>query len=52
MQASHDIEPVTLSEIVGLASWDRPRSDEELRAFVDRHDSAIDENFEEELLYL
>ena len=50
MQTSHDIEPVTLSEIVGLASWDRERSNEELRAFVERHDAALDENFEEDLL--
>ncbi|HYG83329.1 MAG TPA: hypothetical protein VD907_00435 [Verrucomicrobiae bacterium] len=55
MQTSHDIEPVTVNEIVGLASWDRERSDDELRAFIERHDAALDEDFEsfeEELFQL
>jgi len=33
------IEPVTISEL--LASWDRPRSDEELRALRQRREEAI-----------
>lgn len=28
------IEPVTMSEVLELATWDRPRSTEELRDFV------------------
>lgn len=29
-----NIEPVTMSEVLELATWDRPRSDEELRDFI------------------
>ena len=35
------IEPVTISEVLQLASWDRPRSSEELRDFVSRRTSYI-----------
>ncbi len=33
------IEPVTISEVLQLASWDRPRTNEELRDFVSRRAS-------------
>ncbi len=33
------IEPVTISEVLQLASWDRPRTSEELRDFVSRRAS-------------
>ncbi|MFZ1258743.1 MAG: hypothetical protein WAQ25_04715 [Candidatus Saccharimonas sp.] len=36
------IESVTLSDILGLASWNRPRSTVELRSFVNEHDEALD----------
>lgn len=27
------VEPVTMSEVLSLATWDRPRTNDELRAF-------------------
>ncbi len=33
------IEPVTISEVLSLASWDRPRTNEELRDFVSKRAS-------------
>jgi hypothetical protein len=35
------IEPVTISEVLQLATWDRPRTNEELRDFVSRRTSMI-----------
>lgn len=35
------IEPVTMSEVLGLATWDRVRTDEELRDFISRRESAL-----------
>lgn len=35
------IEPVTLTEVLELATWDRPRSDEELDTFISRRESAV-----------
>ncbi|HRC28507.1 MAG TPA: hypothetical protein PKV96_03945 [Candidatus Saccharimonas sp.] len=47
MTYNNDIEAVTLSDILGLASWNRPRSSVELRSFVNQHDDALDvEDFE------
>ncbi len=38
-----DIEAVTVSEILGLATWNRQRTDEELRDFITtRHDRLPD----------
>ena len=34
------VEPVTMSEVLELATWDRPRSNEDLRDFISRR-SAI-----------
>lgn len=28
------VEPVTISDVMNLTSWDRPRSSEELRDFI------------------
>lgn len=39
--ASGVIEDVTLSEILGLATWDRPRSHDELVDFINRHSSIL-----------
>lgn len=39
-----DVEPVTVSDILGLDTWNRPRSSEELHSFVaNRHDNLPDD---------
>ncbi|HEY8886751.1 MAG TPA: hypothetical protein VIM31_04625 [Candidatus Microsaccharimonas sp.] len=38
---SSQIEPVTLSEVLELASWDRPRSNDELRNFISTREAII-----------
>lgn len=35
------IEPVTLTEVLELATWDRPRSSEELLRFISKREAAI-----------
>jgi hypothetical protein len=35
------VEPVTMSEVLELASWDRPRSDEEIENFISGREAAI-----------
>ena len=35
------IEPVTMSEVLQLATWDRPRTNEELRDFVSQRASFL-----------
>ena len=35
------IEPVTISEVLELESWDRPRTNEELRDFVSRRGAML-----------
>ncbi len=35
------IEPVTLSEVLSLATWERPRTNEELRDFISQRESII-----------
>jgi hypothetical protein len=35
------IEPVTFNEVLQLATWDRPRTNDELRDFVSRRASTI-----------
>ena len=35
------IEPVTMSEVLELATWDRPRTNEELRDFISGRESAL-----------
>jgi len=44
------IEPVTKADILGLASWDRERSDNELKDLIGRRSSQFDDLhlFEEE----
>lgn len=42
METTTDNESVTMSDILGLASWSRPRTTAELRAFVNKHDEALD----------
>ena len=38
---SSQIEPVSMSEVLNLASWDRPRSNEELRSFISSREAII-----------
>jgi hypothetical protein len=33
------VEPVTMSEVLELATWDRPRSTEDLRDFISKRSS-------------
>jgi hypothetical protein len=35
------IEPVTMSEVLDLATWDKPRSNEDLRDFVSKRSSLL-----------
>jgi hypothetical protein len=35
------IEPVTMSEVLELATWSRPRTDEELENFISSREAAI-----------
>ena len=38
---SSQIEPVSISEVLNLASWDRPRSNEELKNFISLREAVI-----------
>lgn len=35
------VEPVTISELLSLATWDRPRSNDELRDFISQREAII-----------
>lgn len=35
-QTTNDVEDVTMSDVLNLASWDRERNEDELRSFVER----------------
>jgi len=35
------VEPVTLSEVLELASWDRPRSNDELQNFISKREAIV-----------
>lgn len=35
------VEPVTMSEVLSLATWDRPRTNEELRDFISQRESMV-----------
>jgi hypothetical protein len=41
-----DIEAVTLSDILDLATWNRQRSSEELQDFINSHHDALPDNIE------
>jgi hypothetical protein len=45
---SADIEPVTVSEILELGSWNRERSSEELRRFISSHHDLLPEGIDVE----
>lgn len=36
-----NVEPVTMSEVLSLATWDRPRTNDELRDFLSKRSSLI-----------
>lgn len=36
-----DIEPVTKSDLLEIASWNRPRTSEELQSFIASREAAI-----------
>jgi len=42
------IEQVTKSELLGLDSWNRPRSSEQLLGFIARHEAMMADLNEEE----
>ncbi len=35
------IEPVTMTEVLALTSWDRPRSSDELKSFISQREAAL-----------
>ena len=35
------VEPVTMSEVLEIASWDRPRSNDELRNFISTREAVV-----------
>lgn len=43
---SANIEAVTVSDILDLASWNRPRSTEELQNFIRTHHNRLPDNTE------
>jgi len=45
---SADIEPVTVSEILELGSWNRERSSEELQRFITSHHELLPDSIDVE----
>ncbi|MEO5950556.1 MAG: hypothetical protein ABIQ04_03855 [Candidatus Saccharimonadales bacterium] len=43
---SSGIEAVTLSDILKLSTWNRERTDDELRSFIDTHHAALPDDSE------
>lgn len=39
-----NVESVTMTDILQLSSWDRPRTSEELVSFITRREMALAEN--------
>ena len=35
------IEPVTMTEVLSLASWDRPRTADELKGFISQREASL-----------
>jgi len=47
METTHaEVEPVTVSDILGLDTWNRPRTDEELRSFITSHHNNLPDSDE------
>jgi len=36
-----NVEPVTMSEVLQLATWDRPRTSDELRDFISQREFVV-----------
>ena len=51
MQAA-DIEPVTVSDILDLATWNRQRTSAELQSFINSHHDRLPDSIEIEQLTL
>ncbi len=49
MDIPQGAEPVTVSEILDLATWQRERSSEELQSFISRRHEALSKISNEEL---
>lgn len=50
---NNGVEPVTMTEILGLNTWDRPRTSQDLQAFIQRKHEELDDTVDledEELL--
>ena len=45
MQAA-DVEPVTVSDILDLATWNRQRTSEELQSFINSHHDRLPDSVE------
>lgn len=43
-----DIEAVTFTDILDLATWNRPRTSDELRSFVESHHAALPDDLDVE----
>ena len=41
------VEPVTMTDILNLSTWDRPRSSDELISFISRREAAVNEHSDE-----
>jgi hypothetical protein len=41
-----DVETVTVSDILDLATWNRPRTNEELRDFINTHHAQLPDDTE------
>lgn len=44
--SSANIESVTISDILDLSSWNRPRSSEELQSFIRTHHNRLPDDTE------
>ena len=44
--SSADIEQVTLSDILDLATWNRPRTSDELRSFIETRHAALPDDLD------
>lgn len=42
------VEQVTKSELLGLDSWNRPRTSEQLLGFIARHEAMVSESDDED----
>ena len=40
-QEEGSVESVTMTDILNLSSWDRPRTSEELVSFITRHEAEL-----------